>query len=86
MEIFVKNAYYEEKFELMSEWIRLFQRLNSERNIRVFTEDLSAPIYEGKVCDVTYMDIENLADCGSEGIVNIDAKEDVLIITVADNG
>lgn len=85
MGIFKKNAYFEEKFELICEWIRLFQRLNSERNIQVFTEDSPEPIYESKVCDVTYMDIENLADCGSEGIVNIDAKEDVLIITVADN-
>lgn len=85
MMIFDREPHLEKEFGLICEWIRLFQRLNSERKIRVFTEDSPEPIYEGKVCDVTYMDIENLANCGSEGIVSIDAKEDVLIITVADN-
>lgn len=84
MEIFKKNSYYEEKFEAICEWIRLLQRLGCDQKIRVFTESASIPVYEGKVVDLTYVDIENFADCGSGGITDIAAKEDVLIITLQD--
>lgn len=84
MEIFKKNSYYEEKIEAICEWIRLLQRLGCDQKIRVFTESTSIPVYEGKVVDLIYVDIENFADCGSGGITDIAAKEDVLIITLQD--
>lgn len=84
MEIFKKNSYYEGKSEAISEWIRLLQRLGCDQKIRVFTESASIPVYEGKVVDLTYVDIENFADCGSGGITDIAAKDDVLIITLQD--
>lgn len=85
MAIFQKNDYYEEKFELICEWVKLLQRMNCEQKIRVFSEDQKEPMYEGTVLDVTFVDIENFASSGSGGIVDISAKDDVIIITLQEN-
>lgn len=82
MEIFKRNAYYEEQFELICEWVKLLQRIPSGQKLRVFAEDSNEPEFEGSVDDITFIQLENFADCGCGGIADIAAKDDVIIITL----
>ena len=85
MAIFKEYDFYGEQFKHICEWVKLLQRMNCNQKIRVFIEGRKEQMYEETVCNVTFTDLENLASCSSGGILDIAAKDDVIIITLQEN-
>lgn len=82
MEIFKKNAYYEEQYEGICEWVKLLQRISTDQKLQVFIDDSDEPEFEGTVDDITFIQLDMFASCGCGGIVDIAAKDDVIVITL----
>lgn len=85
MDIFKKNEYYEEQFEGMCEWVKLLQRISTNQKLRVYIEGQDEPEFEGEVIDISFIRLNIFASYGSGGIVDIAAKDDVIIITLQEH-
>lgn len=72
------DNYYDTQLAKMTEWIKLFLRMNSTQKIMIFAKSKESAVYENTVSEITFEDLVEFADLGEFDIIS--AKDGVIII------